>query len=109
VSKRPVIDGFVLCTRSLLVRPLGLGGLIIGITALVRGRIGVRATLVVSAPSCVHGRDHPPELLRQALPDPKTVMGPTLEVGDRIVVDPGGGDTEDRGHRRVPPAGGRRG
>lgn len=93
MSRRLLIAGFVLCALSLLVPPLGLGALIIGIIALVRGRIGPGATLVVIGTVLPFAGT----IILQAFflkpyRIPCSAMVPTLEVGDRILVNPGGGD-----------------
>ena len=110
MSRRLLIAGFVLCALSLLVPPLGLGALIIGIIALVRGRIGPGATLVVIGTVLPFAGT----IILQAFflkpyRIPCSAMVPTLEVGDRILVNPGGGDPKTGDIVVFSPAGGRSG
>jgi signal peptidase I len=90
VSKRPLIAGFRPVRAEPAVPPLGLGGLVIGIVASVRGRIGVGATLVVLGSvlpfmGAIILLTYFAKPYRIASPP----MVPTLKVGDRIVINPG--------------------
>ncbi len=91
MSRRLLIVGFVFCAASLLIPPLGVGGLVIGIIAIVRGRVGPGTTLVVLAVILpLAGAVILQSFFARPYRIPSAAMLPTLEVGDRIVVDPGG-------------------
>jgi hypothetical protein len=90
VSKRPLIAGFRPVRAEPAVPPLGLGGLIIGIVASVRERIGVGRARRARRHPPVHGRI----ILLTYFAKPYRIasppMVPMLKVDDRIVINPGG-------------------
>jgi signal peptidase I len=107
VSKRLLVAGFICCGLSVLLPPLGIVALIIGIVALVRGRIGAGVALVVlSIVLPFVGVIIVQSSFVKPYRIPSEAMVPTLEVGDRLLVWRGGGDPQ-RGDIVVfhPPAG----
>jgi signal peptidase I len=98
VSRRLIIIGFVCCALALLIPPLGVISLVVGILALVSGRVAAGVALVLlSIVLPFAGTLILEEFFVKPYRIPSEAMVPTLPVGDRLLVwrasvDPQRGD-----------------
>jgi signal peptidase I len=108
-SSRLVAAGFVCSALTLILPPLGFAAVVIGIVLIVRSRIGagVAVLLLGGIVLPLIGTVIFQALIARPYRVPSGSMEPTLDIGDRVLVDKTGLSDPSRGDIVVfhPPAG----